>query len=371
MGRSEDAGEYDGAGWVLETIRATQELISSAGSPAAIGRELPERVVQPDATQVAWIGQPHPEGGTRIRASSQSLPDRLTGFEDTARTSRALDTDTVQTDSTDPEYEHLRDEHGLPAVETTVVLPMSESGTVLHLYTDGALTGDSGMLLETLADVLATGCQRARLSDELDRERRRLEELRELVSHDFGNPLNLAAGRLDLVRTECESEHIEHVDKGLKQIEALADEGTTFVAVGREVTERETLSLEEIGRGCWRYAGTQRGTLDIEETTIDADAERLRRILNELIGNAFAHTEGPVTVEIGALENAAGFYVADDGPGIPEDEQEYVFDRGYTTASDRDGNGLAIVEEIVQAHGWQIQLADGPGTRIEIRTERW
>jgi signal transduction histidine kinase len=369
MGRSEDVGSRAGVGWLLETVQATQQLSSTASTPAEIGTKLPERVVQPDATQVAWIGQPRPAGGSRIRASSQPLPDRIDGFDEVSRTSRALDTGTVQTAGGDPEYEQLREEHGLPAVETTVAVPMGES--VLHIYTDGGLTGDSDVLLETLAATLTTGFQRVRLSAELDRERRRLEELRGLVSHDIGNPLNLAAGRLDLVSMECDSEHIEHVEKGLQQIEALADEGTTFVTVGREVSDREQLSLEEIGRDCWRYAGTQRGTLDIEETTVEADAERLRRICNELVGNVFAHTEGPVTVEIGPLEHAAGFYVADDGPGIPEEEREYVFDRGYTTASDRDGNGLAIVEEIVQAHGWSVELADSPGTRIEIRTERW
>jgi signal transduction histidine kinase len=369
MGRSEDVGARAGVGWLLETVQAAQQLVSAASTPAEIGTELPERLVQQAETQVAWIGQPHPEGGTRIRASSQELPDRLTGFGDSSRTARALETDTVQTAGADPEYEQLRDEHGLPAVETTVALPVAES--VLHIYTDETVTDDSEALLETFAQILTTGFQRARLSDELDRERRRLEDLRALVSHDLGNPLNLAAGRLDLVSMECDSEHIEHVESGLQQIEALADEGTTFVTVGREVTDREPLSLEEIGRDCWRYAGTQRGTLDIEETTIHADAERLRRILNELIENTMVHTDGPVTVEIGPLETAGGFYVADDGPGIPDDEREYVFDRGYTTVSDRDGNGLAIVDEIVQAHGWQVHLADGPGTRIEIRTERW
>ena len=369
MVRSEDVGAQDGVGWLLETIRGTQQLVSSVSMPAEIGTELPEKVVQPAETQVAWIGQPHPQGGTRIRASSRSLPGRIEGFGDDSRTSRVLDAETVQIDSADPEYEHLRDEHGLPAVETTVALPMAES--VIHIYTDAALGDDSEALLETLGAVLRTGFQRARLSAELDRERRRLEELRTLVSHDLGNPLNLAAGRLDLVGMECDSEHIEHVEKGLQQIDDLADEGTTFVNVGREVTDSEALSLEEIGRDCWRYAGTQRGTLDIEETTIHADAERLRRILNELMQNSVVHTEDTVTVEIGPLELAAGFYVADDGPGIPEDERAYVFDRGYTTVPDRDGNGLAIVEEIVQAHGWQVELADGPGTRIEIRTERW
>ena len=71
-------------------------------------------------------------------------------------------------------------------------------------------------------------------------------------------------------------------------------------------------------------------------------------------------------VTIGEL--ADGFYVADDGPGIPAENREDVFDLGYSTNADGTGFGLSIVERIVDAHGWEIAVtesADG-GARFEI-----
>jgi signal transduction histidine kinase len=170
---------------------------------------------------------------------------------------------------------------------------------------------------------------------------------------------------------ECDSKHIDHVENGLEQIEQLADEGTMFVTVGREVTDREPLSLASIADDCWEYASSDRGSLTVEETTVHADPERFRRILNELFLNVFVHTEGEVRVEAGPLPDGQGFYVADDGPGISDADREYVFDRGYTTDSERDGNGLAVVEEIVRAHGWEVELFATDGTRVEVRTEQW
>ena len=62
-----------------------------------------------------------------------------------------------------------------------------------------------------------------------------------------------------------------------------------------------------------------------------------------------------------------GFYVADDGPGIPEDARGKLFDAGYTTSEEGTGFGLSIVQEIATAHGWDVSVADGTGgARFEI-----
>jgi signal transduction histidine kinase len=63
-----------------------------------------------------------------------------------------------------------------------------------------------------------------------------------------------------------------------------------------------------------------------------------------------------------------GFYLEDDGPGIPEAECDAVFESGYSTAEDGTGFGLTIVEEIVEGHGWSIRLTEGTdgGVRFEI-----
>jgi len=71
-------------------------------------------------------------------------------------------------------------------------------------------------------------------------------------------------------------------------------------------------------------------------------------------------------VTIGDLED--GFYVEDDGPGIPENQREDVFNAGYSTAEDGTGFGLSIISEIADAHGWNIRVTDGTsgGARFEV-----
>ena len=80
-----------------------------------------------------------------------------------------------------------------------------------------------------------------------------------------------------------------------------------------------------------------------------------------------ATPEGDVTITVGTL--ADGFYVADDGPGIPPEEQAVVFEPGYSTQDDGTGLGLAIVERIVAAHDWELRLATAErgGVRFEIQ----
>jgi signal transduction histidine kinase len=64
-----------------------------------------------------------------------------------------------------------------------------------------------------------------------------------------------------------------------------------------------------------------------------------------------------VAITVGALSD--GFFVEDDGQGVPDSEKEAVLEAGYTTATDGTGYGLYIVTEIAAAHGWEIEVADG------------
>jgi signal transduction histidine kinase len=89
-------------------------------------------------------------------------------------------------------------------------------------------------------------------------------------------------------------------------------------------------------------------------------------LFENLFRNAVNHGGGEVTVTV--AEIADGFYVADDGAGIPDEERDDIFEAGYSTADDGTGFGLAIVKEIVEAHSWEIRVTDSEtgGTRFEI-----
>jgi signal transduction histidine kinase len=72
-----------------------------------------------------------------------------------------------------------------------------------------------------------------------------------------------------------------------------------------------------------------------------------------------------VAVAVGDTDG--GFYVADDGPGIPEEERDAVFEVGYSTENGT-GIGLNIVRQVVDAHGWTVRATESAagGTRFEI-----
>jgi signal transduction histidine kinase len=87
--------------------------------------------------------------------------------------------------------------------------------------------------------------------------------------------------------------------------------------------------------------------------------------------NAADVTADDLTVRVGPLEDRDGFYVEDDGPGIPESERAKVLDRGYTNAQGGTGLGLSIVKSIAEAHDWELRIAesDAGGAQFEFLTD--
>lgn len=371
-----DEGKRSTEAWLLDTLDAVSRTITEATDTTALARSLPDNLTDPAENRAAWIGQSgHPTGTIRIRTNSPALPDTLTGIEDST-TEQGFDSGSVRLlDASEcSEYDRLHQSGDVPAATSAVVIPIPalDHAAVLHLYTDGDISHpDAGETFTRVTELLAAGFDHRETERELQRERDRLEALRSLVSHDLGNPINIAAGRLDLVRTECDSEHIEHVESALEQLESLADEGLLFVKAGRELDEQSEIALDSIATDCWELIDDPDATLSAEPITVYAEPERLRMLLNQLFDNAVVHSDDPVTVNVGPLTDERGFYVEDDGPGIPAGELEYVFDRGYTTVSERDGHGLALVDEIAGTLGWEVEFADADGTRLEINTAPW
>ncbi|MET0557940.1 MAG: HAMP domain-containing sensor histidine kinase [Solirubrobacterales bacterium] len=105
----------------------------------------------------------------------------------------------------------------------------------------------------------------------------------------------------------------------------------------------------------------------------EADAEKVQRVLFNLIQNAIRHTppDGTVTIRAHPAHGAVEVEVADDGEGIAAGDREQVFDAFYrgdeSRGEDGAGLGLAISRAIVEAHGGRIWLDDGqPGTRVRF-----
>ena len=103
-------------------------------------------------------------------------------------------------------------------------------------------------------------------------------------------------------------------------------------------------------------------------------AESVRAVGNHLdeAVDSVEHGGAGGTVTVGPLSDGSGFYVADDGPGIPAAERETIFETGYTTSDSGTGFGLSIVEDVVREHGWDVSVteSDAGGARFEFRGVR-
>jgi len=130
------------------------------------------------------------------------------------------------------------------------------------------------------------------------------------------------------------------------------------------------VDVGELAQNAWQTLETDEASLAVQDDppTVYADQTALRRMFENLLGNTLEHGGDSVTVRVGGLNDKSGFYVADDGPGIPEEDRDDVFVPGFTTKEDGDGFGLASVAQIVAAHGWRIHVTDGidGGARFDI-----
>jgi len=205
---------------------------------------------------------------------------------------------------------------------------------------------------------------------ELVQQNERLDRFTSVVSHDLRNPLRVAEGRLELLREDCDSDHVDDVDHALDRMDTLIEDLLTLAQTGAEAMTLQSIQLSDLVETSWGALSTADATVTVEtDRTVEADRDQLQQLLTNLFRNAVEHGGPAVTVTVG--DTADGFYVADDGVGFPESAGESVFDAGYTTADDGSGFGLSIVEEVASRHDWTVTAANGArgGARFDISIE--
>jgi len=277
-------------------------------------------------------------------------------------------------------------------LRSLMILPVGEHGTISVGETEpGVFDGTD----EHLAQILATAAETAlnaaartsRLHDrsaELERQNDRLAEFASVVSHDLRNPLNVAQGRVQLARDECDSENLDAAARAHERMDTLIADLLTLAREGERVSETESVRLSVVVESCWETVETANATLAVEEDLwLRADESRFRQLVENLVRNAVEHGGDDVLITVGALggnrngsENGSvtetsdevGFFVEDDGPGIPEANRDEVFDAGYSTSREGTGFGLRIVEQVATAHGWSVRVTEGRdrGARFEV-----
>lgn len=317
----------------------TAELVSlvGGGDPAFIRRAVSEGAVQ------TMQGS----AGTRSASTSDGDTD-------------AIQQPTMATDG--------------PAAKPTMssaAVPVSgrhDSPNVLLLATTRpqAFDGTETELLEELGAVVGAALASAPADGPTEPDDDRAKRFAESLVHELRTPLGIASTHLEVGRETNESESFDRVEAALERLDETID-GILKLAQEDRVKQPTTGSLVDDVEEAWASLDDPDAELIIEDSVeFDADHRLVVRALSNLFRNAVDHAAGSVTVRVGTLDN--GFYVEDDGPGIPPDRHAEVFEWGYTTVDDGTGIGLSIVKEVLDHHGWDVTITRGAddGARFEI-----
>jgi len=195
---------------------------------------------------------------------------------------------------------------------------------------------------------------------ELERRAEQLKKYARLVFHDIRNPLNVAKGHVEILANEIDTgtEHVEQIRSSLNRIESLTDEDAGIGEI--KTAQFDHVSVDDIAESSWQNVATGAATLTVDaDRVIAADEKALRRLFENLFRNAIAHAGDAPLVRIGLLDS--GFFLEDTGPGIPPEERDSVFERGYSLGDGNGGLGLFIVKNVADSHGWAVEAAESPG----------
>ena len=218
----------------------------------------------------------------------------------------------------------------------------------------------------------------------LKRLERTREEFVANVSHELRTPLSLVKGYVETLldgakdNPEVATKFLQTIQRNAERLQFLIEDLLTISELesGRIKMNLQPVQLRPlVGRvleDLKTQARARKVTLtnEVPELAAQADAERLQQVLGNLVGNAIKYGRSEGHVVVGGQSVNGGtieLHVEDDGPGIPSESLERVFERFYRVDKARSreqggtGLGLSIVKHIVQSHGGKVWVRSDPG----------
>jgi signal transduction histidine kinase len=268
-------------------------------------------------------------------------------------------------------------------VETTHYAPEGRKHFVVQLAPYGTDLGTddarSYALYQDVTEIREAEAELERTVEQLERSNEQLQQFAYVASHDLQEPLRMVSSYVDLLATEygdeLDDEADEYIDfavDGAQRMQAMIDALLEYSRVHTQGEEFETVDadavLDRVLQDLELLIAERSATITHDDLpSVVADGEQLGQLFQNLLSNALDHAgdDDPPTIHVGGeeREDEVVFTVADDGPGIPADQQERVFE--LFEQSDRGdegtGIGLAICQRIVNRHEGDIWIESTPG----------
>ncbi len=285
-----------------------------------------------------------------------------------------------------------------PGIQAELCVPLQTQERLLGVINAEsrrrhAFTANDERLLTTLAGQLATAVERIRLfaesqtrNAELERALARARELEEIknrfiqnVSHELRTPLAIIRGYAELLENGAlgellpqQQQPVAIIHRRVRMLVSMVENLTSILVAESKNLRREAVDmvvlasdlLADFRANAEREGLTLQDEIAAEEALVSGDSVYLRRVLDNLLGNALKFTPagGTISLRLWTEPQDVVIEVADTGIGIPADKLPHIFERFYQIGDRAEqrcrgyGLGLALVKEIVEAHGGQVTV---------------
>jgi signal transduction histidine kinase len=270
------------------------------------------------------------------------------------------------------------------ALATLIAAPLRRIARVAETVEQGDLSIRSGPVagrgeVRVLSDAFD------HMLDRLERTFRRQRDFVSDASHELRTPLSVLRAQVELLDGERDErrrhESTATLLRRLDELDRLVGDMLTLAsAEAGQLIEPERIDLRDFFDDLRRdlpLFGERDFQLSAVDGTLRADPDRLTQVLRNLVRNAVAHTDrgGRVAIEARGIDGTLDISDTDNGPGIPPDELQLIFERFHrvdrSRARDRGGTGLGlpIARAIVEAHGGSIdaESSDGHGATFRVQ----
>ncbi len=242
-----------------------------------------------------------------------------------------------------------------------------EHGDANRVFEFSEISVPQGYGLESRILLFRDITEQSAKADALRKKTDRLDSFASRVSHDLQGPITVAGSYVNIARrADDPEESLDEIETALRRAENLIDEMLSMARNGEDF-DPEPVELGKQAVQAWSTVSTADASLVIEtDAVVTADPRQVRRLFENLFRNSIQHGGSAVTVRVETTSD--GFYIADDGAGIPASDRENIFDEGVTHDSAGTGYGLAIVRSIVEGHDWSIEAtaSESGGARFDI-----
>jgi signal transduction histidine kinase len=267
-----------------------------------------------------------------------------------------------------------------------VINPLSEVIAAAQKVSQGDLT--ARVSVQTRADDLSTLSDNFnRMADELERSDKQRRNLLADIAHELRTPISILRGRLEGILDGVYPPDDAHIAPALEEtylLERLVEDLRLLALADANQLrlELKPVNLAELGETLISLFSAQaseknvnlRFNVDPDLPEVMADPQRFQQVVGNLIDNGLRYTpEGSVIdLTIHRIENAVEVCVADQGPGIPEDELNHIFDRFWRGEKSRArstggaGLGLSIARQLVEAQGGKISARNRSPHGFEV-----